>query len=123
LPTKLDLTGATTPPEEPKKIFKTTKLSLPIFQYAPEVRENAAGLLKAGNHPDGIDWSFSERARLKAELKAALDKGCGCDFEKYAVDKATAATPAQKRELIRWFLENKKVLASISSRLVAASGE
>lgn len=109
--TKDPLSLATTAPTTPAKVAK--HVELPVFQFSQEVREAAAGLMKVGSHPDGIDWSFAERAKLKADLKAAIEKGCGCELDKFSVEKATIANVEQKRRLTRWFLENKKVLSLI----------
>jgi hypothetical protein len=105
-------TAAATAPAATTAMQKV-KVALPVFRFNHDTRLKAAALLKSPNDLDGADWGKAERATLKGELKAALDKACGCDVEKLDLDKLSLTDLALKKRVSRWFVENRKLLTDL----------
>lgn len=113
LPKKKDeAEGAGALDEEGPRTRKVTA-KLPKFYYELDARVAAAGLLEAPSEAEGIDWGLYERTQAKSKFLKLLKDSCGCDFEKVEPEKVKVADPKARRDALRWFLENKKVLEAI----------
>lgn len=86
------------------------RMRLPEFFYSQEVREKAVTLLASVSTVDGIDWGFAERNELRSAMKKVLDRACGCNFEGTSAEKLRIANAAGRKKVVRWFLENRKIL-------------
>ena len=86
-------------------------LRLPVFFYSTALRESAGPLLSSHVGTEYLDWGIEERAKLKKEFTALLDRSCGCGFVATSLtpDKIKVTDPAMRKQVLRWFADNRKV--------------
>jgi hypothetical protein len=93
---------------------KTVHARLPRYTFSFENRKAAAALLTTPSDQfESIDWGFAERTRVKALLTQDLNDVCQCDIEKIETEKIKTPSVENRNAMIRWILENKKILEAI----------
>ena len=88
--------------KDPKTVVRTVQL--PRYVHPLETRALAATLLK-GDRSEAIEWGIAQRTSIQDDLKKSLDGALTVPVDKVKAEKFPSP-------VLRWVLENKKVLSS-----------